>query len=172
MGFENAFHSILQQQEGGWKSTFCDNLQISWVHSFMKYSHSKLDIFLYLSSYQDFRIIEQNLTIFCMKDNSAVVEGRKRPNCILQKWRYRKTAEAENWNLAAHWRLGSERHLTAVIQHLTFRLQTSKVAVLLVIFPWATVWIPKGTSVLLSDRWIWSRIENGTHPLLGSQLNC
>lgn len=48
MGFQNAFHSIFQQQEGGSKSNFCDNLQISGVHSFLKYSHSKLDSFYIL----------------------------------------------------------------------------------------------------------------------------
>lgn len=83
-----------------------------------------------------------------------------------------KPAEAENWNLAAHWRLGSEKLLTAVIEDVSFSLQTSKAGVLLVIFCWSTVWIPKGTSVLLSDNWIWSRTENGTHPLLRAQLSC
>lgn len=39
-----------------------------------------------------------------------------------------KTAEAENWNLTAHWRLDSQRHLIAVTHHLTFSLQTSEVA--------------------------------------------
>lgn len=102
-----------------WKSTFGDNLQISHVHSFLKYSHSKMNIlmFVFLPRFENVR--ERFGFFFSWKLLQLLLREEKNLTIFSENKGRKKTAVAENWNVTAHWRLDSQRHLTTVTQHLS-----------------------------------------------------